>query len=193
MKKKTMIIIGGIVAIVAIITIIAVVFSTKNNGNSIKLETTKDIENMLKTIYSKNVGTLPMLETGEIDVSNSELVTSYTGIQSTSSVESLIVLEPPISSQAYSTIAIKLKENTNVESIKEEILNNINMDKWICVSAEKLYITNYDNVIFAVMADEDWAEATYKSFKEYVNNNIGKELEKTGEEDIQLPPEVFAE
>ena len=32
-----------------------------------------------------------------------------------------------------------------------------------------------------------------KAFKEYVNNNIGKELEKVSdEEDIELPPEMPA-
>lgn len=37
------------------------------------------------------------------------LVTSYTGIQSTGNVESLVVLEPLMSSQAYSAVALKVK------------------------------------------------------------------------------------
>ena len=39
------------------------------------------------------------------------------------------------------------------------------------------------------MSDEDWATATYNSFKKYVGNKIGKELQKSGEEDIELPEE----
>ena len=74
-------------------------------------------------------------------------------------------------------------------SDKEEILNNVDMRKWICVSAEKLYVTNHNNIIFFVMSDEDWATVTYNSFKEYVGNEIGKELQKSGEEDIELPEE----
>ena len=38
-----------------------------------------------------------------------------------------------------------------VEDIKKKMYDNIRMDKWICVSAEKLYITNYDNIIFAII------------------------------------------
>ena len=139
--------------------------------------------------YSENKDVLPELETEEIDVSNSDLVTSYTGIQSTGNVESLVVLEPLMSSQAYSAVALKVKSNANIETVKEEILNNVDMRKWICVSAEKLYVTNYNNIIFFVMSDEDWATATYNSFKEYVGNEIGKELQKSGEEDIELPEE----
>ena len=190
MKKQTMITII-VIAIIAIIAIVGVVIvknnnNTTNGGTSVKIESGKDMKSMLKSIYSENKDVLPELETEEIDVSNSDLVTSYTGIQSTGNVESLVVLEPLMSSQAYSAVALKVKSNANIETVKEEILNNVDMRKWICVSAEKLYVTNYNNIIFFVMSDEDWATATYNSFKEYVGNEIGKELQKSGEEDIEL-------
>lgn len=193
MKKQSMITII-VIAIIAIIAIVGVVIvknnnNTTNGGTSVKIESGKDMKSMLKSIYSENKDVLPELETEEIDVSNSDLVTSYTGIQSTGNVESLVVLEPLMSSQAYSAVALKVKSNANIETVKEEILNNVDMRKWICVSAEKLYVTNYNNIIFFVMSDEDWATATYNSFKEYVGNEIGKELQKSGEEDIELPEE----
>ena len=193
MKKQTMITII-VIAIIAIIAIVGVVIvknnnNTTNGGTSVKIESGKDMKSMLKSIYSENKDVLPKLETEEIDVSNSDLVTSYTGIQSTGNVESLVVLEPLMSSQAYYAVALKVKSNANIETVKEEILNNVDMRKWICVSAEKLYVTNYNNIIFFVMSDEDWATATYNSFKEYVGNEIGKELQKSGEEDIELPEE----
>ena len=193
MKKQTMITII-VIAIIAIIAIVGVVIvknnnNTTNGGTSVKIESGKDMKSMLKSIYSENKDVLPKLETEEIDVSNSDLVTSYTGIQSTGNVESLVVLEPLMSSQAYSAVALKVKSNANIETVKEEILNNVDMRKWICVSAEKLYVTNYNNIIFFVMSDEDWSTATYNSFKEYVGNEIGKELQKSGEEDIELPEE----
>ena len=185
-----------VIAIIAIIAIVGVVIvknnnNTTNGGTSVKIESGKDMKSMLKSIYSENKDVLPELETEEIDVSNSDLVTSYTGIQSTGNVESLVVLEPLMSSQAYSAVALKVKSNANIETVKEEILNNVDMRKWICVSAEKLYITSYNNIIFAVMSDEDWAKPVYDGFKKYVNNKNGKELEKTAEEDIELPDEML--
>ena len=193
MKKQTMITII-VIAIIAIIAIVGVVIvknnnNTTNGGTSVKIESGKDMKSMLKSIYSENKDVLPELETEEIDVSNSDLVTSYTGIQSTGNIESLVVLEPLMSSQAYSAVALKVKSNANIETVKEEILNNVDMRKWICVSAEKLYVANYNNIIFFVMSDEDWATTTYNSFKEYVGKEIGKELQKSGEEDIELPEE----
>ena len=44
-----------------------------------------------------------------------------------------------------------------------------------------------------IMTDKDIAKAVYDDFKKYVNNNIGKELEKSNdEENIELPPEMPA-
>ena len=60
------------------------------------------------------------------------------------------------------------------------------MNRWICVSADVLYITNNGNTIFAVMSFEDWATPVYNEFVKYVDNNVGKTLEKTAD-DIELP------
>ena len=135
MKKQTMITII-VIAIIAIIAIVGVVIvknnnNTTNGGTSVKIESGKEMKSMLKSIYSENKDVLPELETEEIDVSNSDLVTSYTGIQSTGNVESLVVLEPLMSSQAYSAVALKVKSNANIETVKEEIFGNKAIDNSI--------------------------------------------------------------
>ena len=93
------------------------------------------------------------------------------------------------------TMKIDVKNIDEVTSYTGLTSNdNIDMRRWICVSAEQLYITNSGNVIFSVMTDKDIAKAVYDDFKKYVNNNIGKELEKSNdEENIELPPEMPAE
>ena len=127
------------------------------------------------------------------DIKNIDEVTSYTGLKTNDGIESIVVSEPLITSQAYSVAIVKVKDNADVEKIKQEMLDNIDMRRWICVSAEQLYITNSGNVIFSVMTDKDIAKAVYDDFKKYVNNNIGKELEKSNdEENIELPPEMPA-
>ena len=190
MKKQTIILI--VVLVIIALALLGVGTYLKGKGNtasSSKLSSVSEMKTMFNTIYENLKDELPSLETTEIDVSDKMQVENFTGLKSNENVETLVVSEPLMSSQAYSAVALKVKSNANVESIKQEIFDNVNMSKWICVSAEKLYITNYNNIIFFVMADEDWATATYNSFKEYVGNNIGKELEKSGEEDIELPPE----
>ena len=194
MKKQTIIAIV-IAAIVVLAIIIGVVVGNnqKTKGESSTIETASQMEAMFKSIYDKLGDELPNLETAEMDVSDASTVKAYTGLQSNENVETLVVSEPLMYSQAYSAVAVKVKSGANVENMKQEMLDNINMAKWICVSASNLYITNTGNTIFMVMADNDWAKPVYDAFKEYVNNNIGKELEKiSDEEDIELPPEMPA-
>ena len=191
MKKKQNILVIALI-LLAVITIgIIIIVSRKENTSS--LETTKDIIKMISIINKDNKNVLPELETMKIDVKNIDEVTSYTGLTSNDDIESIVVSVPLITSQAYSVAVVKVKDTADVEKIKQEMLDNIDMGRWICVSAEQLYITNSGNVIFSVMADKDIAKAVYNDFKKYVNNNIGKELEKSNnEENIELPPEIPA-
>ena len=189
MKKKQNILVIALILLAVISFGIIILVSGKENTGS--LETTKDIIKMINSINKDNKNVLPELETMKINVKNIDEVTSYTGLTSNDDIESIVVSVPLITSQAYSVAVVKVKDTANVEKIKQEMLDNIDMGRWICVSAEQLYITNSGNVIFFVMTDKDIAKAVYDDFKKYVNNEIGKELEKTNDEgSIELPPEM---
>ena len=191
MKKQNIFIIGLILLAVISFIIFILVSGSGNKGN---VETPKDINDMINTINKNNKSILPELETMKVDTKNIDEVTNYTGLKTNDGIESIVVSVPLITAQAYSVAIVKVKDNADVEKIKQEMLDNIDMGRWICVSAEQLYITNSGNVIFSVMADKDIAKAVYNDFKKYVNNNIGKELEKSNnEENIELPPEMPAE
>ena len=191
MKKQNIFIIGLILLAVISFVIFILVSGSGNKGS---VETPKNINDIINTINKNNKNVLPELETMKVDIKNIDEVTSYTGLKTNDGIESIVVSEPLITSQAYSVAIVKVKNNADVEKIKQEMLDNIDMRRWICVSAEQLYITNSGNVIFSVMADKDVAKAVYNDFKKYVNNNIGKELEKSNnEENIELPSEMPAE
>ena len=191
MKKQNIFVIGLILLAVISFIIFILVSGSGNKGGG---NTPKNINNIINTINKNNKDILPELETMKVDIKNIDEVTSYTGLKTNDDIESIVVSVPLITAQAYSVAIVKVKDNADVEKIKQEMLDNIDMRRWICVSAEQLYITNSGNVIFSVMADKDVAKAVYNDFKKYVNNNIGKELEKSNnEENIELPPEMPAE
>ena len=193
MKQKKFFIIS-LILLAAISFIIFILVSgsgnkgsdNKGSDNKGNVETPKainDINDVINTINKNNKNVLPELETMKVDIKNIDEVTSYTGLKTNDGIESIVVSEPLITAQAYSVAIVKVKDNADVEKIKQEMLDNIDMRRWICVSAEQLYITNSGNVIFSVMADKDVAKAVYNDFKKYVNNNIGKELEKSNDEE----------
>lgn len=177
----------GIVAVVLIVAIAAVVMlmgnkeEKPNTQTGVKIQTAQEMQEMMNNINTKLQDKLPGLEIREVDITDEFAFSSTTGLKSNNNVEAVVASEPFISAQAYSAVMVKVSENANIEEMKKEMLDNIDMRKWICVSAEKLWITNYDNVIFLVMSSEEWGQPVYEEFKNAVGGKVGKELEKTEE------------
>ena len=177
-NKKNIIIgclIGGLVVLAGVIFAIT---SNKESETNETLQTAGDIKKMLETIYKNLADELPELTTEEINLKESELVESLTGLKSTDDINTLVVSEPVMGSQALEVAVIKTKEKTDNEAMMQNIKDNVDMSRWICVSAEKLYIVNSGDVIFMVMADNDWAKSIYDEFVKYMDNKVGETLEK---------------
>ena len=188
MDKKNKPLIIGVSLIVFSVIMLGVIMYLRGNKVS-ELKTSSDVKSMVKSIYKDLGDTLPSLEFQDIN-SSTEAWKRYTGLSDSSNVDFIVISEPMMNAQAYSLVVLKVKDKSKIESTKQEMYDNINMAKWICVSAEKMYITNNDDIIFMVMGLDDWATPVYNGFKKYVNNNIGKELVKTNSGDIDLPNEM---
>lgn len=188
MNKKTKIIICVIIIIV-IIAIAGYIFininknnsqNTENTNNSkteIELNTTEDLQNLITKTYENVTEELPRLNTSVIDVNDSNALKYNTGLDSNEGIEAVVVSEPLMSSQAYSFVLVKVKEGTSVENIKQQMFDNIDTRKWICVEAEKVYATDSQNVVALIMSSEEWAKPVYDSLKTLLGET-GKELEK---------------
>lgn len=174
-----------VVAIIAIIVVAAVMLLGKKENSDVqtgvKIQTAQEMQELFNNINTKLGESLPALETREVDMTDEFSFTSTTGLASKENVEAVVVSEPFISAQAYSAVMVKASENANIEEMKQEMLNNIDTRKWICVSAEKVWVTNYGNVIFLVMSNEEWGKPVYEEFKQAVGGKVGKELERTEE------------
>lgn len=189
-KNKPLII--GVSLIALAVVMLAVIMLVRGRGNETstsKFGTVDDVKTMVKSIYKDLGDILPALEFQKLN-NSTESLNYFTGLSDSSNVKFTVVSEPLMNAQAYSLVVLKVKDVSKIEDMKQEMYENINMAKWICVSAEKLYITNSDDIIFMVMASDDWATPVYNEFKKYVNNNIGKELTKTDSGDINLPGEM---
>ena len=120
MKKQTIIAIVAVLIVAIIIGgVIAVNNNNSGNKDSVKIESAKDMKKMFSTINSNLKEKLPSLETQEIDVSDEMQVQTYTGLKSNENVEALVVSEPMMSSQAYSAVAVKVKSNADIETLKQ--------------------------------------------------------------------------
>ena len=192
MNKKILILVISIILVLAIV--VGIIFMNKNKDNSqnvennnvennnvekteIALNTTEDLQNAITKIYENTTIELPRLNTTVVDVNDSNALKYNTGLDSNEGIESVVVSEPMMSSQAYSLVLVKVKDGTDVESIKQKMFDNIDTRKWICVEAEKVYATDSQNVVCLVMSSEEWAKPVYDSLKT-VLGTTGSELTK---------------
>ena len=179
--KKTIIIIVSILVVIALVVGAVFLLNNKGEKSVLSMATSEDLENIINSIYEKANIELPMLMTNVVDVSDVEAVTFSTGLKSNENIEQVVVSEPMMTSQAYSLVLVKVKEGADVESIKKEMVDNIDTRKWICVTADTLYATNHSNLICLVMSREELTKPIYNAFKEVVNQKVGKELERITE------------
>lgn len=200
MRKKEKILIAVLV-LIAVIMLISIAVGkgeeTKQptGGNTsgggevsaeIKIDSLNNAEEMktaIDKIYTKNGQPYVGLQTTEIDVNNDIMLGTYTGLASNKDIEAAVVSEDPNATEAYSLVMVKVAEVGDVETLKEWILDHINVKKWVWFSAEKVYVTNYNNTIVAVVGSEYMSKEIYDTFKEIVDGNIGTELVRTTADD----------
>lgn len=131
------------------------------------VSSTDDMQNMINTIYEGVEAELPpTLNTQVVDISNLDILKSYTGLSSNENIDAVVVSEPMIGSQAYSLVLVKVKDGQDANAIAKEMSENIDTRKWICVEAEKLYATSQDNLAVLIMASDEWATPVYNKLKE---------------------------
>lgn len=73
---------------------------------------------------------------------------------------------PMMSSIAYQCVLLRVPED-DVETAKQQIKDNADLNKWVCVSAETMLVESRGDVIFFVMGDNDVVYALNGAFQKY--------------------------
>lgn len=103
-----------------------------------------------------NFETLELTEDFEMSVLGTDEVSYTEGV----------VSMPMMSSVAYQCVLLRVPED-DVETAKQQIKDNADLDKWVCVSAETMLVESRGDVIFFVMGDNDVAYALNSAFQNY--------------------------
>lgn len=190
MKKNAIIISIVLIFLVIAIIVGVILFMNKEPKTNLKpVESAEDLVSLVNEIYTGQEESLPKLDTKIIEVSDVDSVKYATGLENGNDLQYLAVSEPMMSSQAYSFIIAKVKNGVDASNIAKTMSEKVDMRKWICVSAEKLYATNSGDIVCLVMSSEEWAKPVYDKFKSLAGN-IGEEYTKT-EELPELPEEMY--
>ena len=111
-------------------------------------------ENVLKIVEIAPVefmgGTIPV---DLADTSEDGLWALYyfTGLQSAESITDISVYESMMGSQAFSLVMVRTAEGVDTKAVAQEISDNVDPIKWICVGADEKIVAGYGDVIMLIM------------------------------------------
>ena len=77
----------------------------------------------------------------------------FTGLQSADNVTDVCVYEPMMGSQAFSLVMVRTAEGADAKAVAQEMKDNIDPRKWICVGADEMMVVTYSDVVMLVMLD----------------------------------------
>lgn len=163
-----------------------------SNKEALNVKSTAELTALVDTVY-EGLELFPSLATMELEMTDVDTVTYETGLASADKIDAVVVSAPMMSSQAYSMVLVKVKDGEDADAVAKEMSENINPNKWICVSAEKIYATSSGNVAFLVMTNAEMADNVYESFKtnagkigpEYSKDNVMEDMPM--EDDMMIP------
>lgn len=108
------------------------------------------LEGIMKSIYEGVEFEAPATAITTITADNVEY---YLGLKTIDGIEEAIASEPMMSSSAHSVCLVRVKDGTDVTKMMNDIKENVNPQKWICVGVdpENVMVTNKGNLILLVM------------------------------------------
>ncbi len=108
------------------------------------------LEGIMKSIYEGVELETPATAITTITADNVEY---YLGLKTIDGIEEAIASEPMMSSSAHSACLVRVKDGTDVTKMMNDIKENVNPQKWICVGVdpENVMVTNKGNLILLVM------------------------------------------
>ncbi len=174
MKKKTIVSRIGMLAVIMALSMTAVTgcksgdrtsdeVSSEENADTagmVHLNSADEVSAFFDEVYGGVAeDLLPMggAMTNELDLGDADMLSYHTGLTDLDGIEGVYLSESMISSTAYSAVYIRTTDDADAESIRKQLMDNINPAKWVCVSAEQQYAVILGNDIFFVMGHQDTA------------------------------------
>lgn len=198
MKKRTIMNKIGIAAIIMMLSLSMLTgcgkrgdrtsdeVSTEENADTagmVHLNSVDEVSTFMEEVYGGVAeDLLPMqVMTTELDLGDTDMISYHTGLTDLDGIAGIYLSESMMSSTAYSAVYIRTTDEADAEAIRQQLMDNINPAKWICVTAEQQYAVLVGNDIFFVMGYPDTASAVLENAiaaAEARNMKVSDKLEK---------------
>lgn len=139
----------------------------------VHLESAEDVAAFFEEVYQAvGENNLPSsLTTTELDLSDADMISYQAGLSDTSQIAGITMSEPMMSSIAYSAVYVRTADGADTDSIAQEMMENINPAKWLCVEAQKQLVATIGSDVFYIMAESVNVDNVMGEVKNYAEKN----------------------
>lgn len=81
------------------------------------------------------------------------LIESNLGLKDVSKIKEALVYESAMGSTAFSMVLVRVNKAADAKDVANEMKENIDPRKWVCVSADDVQVVGYGDVIMFIMLD----------------------------------------
>lgn len=149
-----------------VITVLCIVCTACGSGDKETDSLTGNLGDIMDTLYDTadlSEGFRSGMDSFETYEITDDLELSILGTDEITYLEGVASI-PMISPNAYQCVLLRVDED-DVETAKQQLKENADLNKWICVSAETMLIESRGDVIFFVMGDQDTVYALNSAFQ----------------------------
>ena len=84
----------------------------------------------------------------------------FAGLDDAAKITDVCVYEPMMGSQAFSLVMVRTAEGAAPKAVAQEMKDNIDPRKWICVGADEMMVVTYSDVVMLIMLDSQLGLST---------------------------------
>lgn len=119
-----------------------------------------ELSTMVDDLYAAYPVELMMMTTSAVDLSDESWLTYNTGLTAEQGalVDAGVLSESMTGSQAYSLVLLRVKDEADAQTIADAVLNNVQMNKWVCTMADKARVVTFDDKVLFVMSNSELAD-----------------------------------
>jgi len=119
-----------------------------------------ELSAMVDDLYAAYPVELMMMTTSAVDLSDESWLTYNTGLTAEQGalVDAGVLSESMTGSQAYSLVLLRVKDEADAQTIADAVLNNVQMNKWVCTMADKARVVTFRDKVLFVMSNSELAD-----------------------------------
>ena len=116
-----------------------------------------DMTTLMDSVYGKHAEIDLPLMSNALDLSDADMLKYNTGLSSADKLTEVVVSEAMMG-QPYSLVLVKVKDAADAAAVAQEMFDNIDQRKWICVEADTKIVGYAGDVVMLFMVGSEFAD-----------------------------------